>query len=104
MEVKKVKAEEDASVAKTKAEGQQRIIVNEVKAETVNHVNVAKTAAQKLRINTNQQIAVMDINTKTDFERTQAKYQALIEECRAEEANLDAMNANREHDYQMAKA
>ena len=46
----------------------------------------------------------MDINTKTDFERTQAKYQALVEECRAEDANLDAMNANREHSYQMAKA
>ena len=103
-EVKKVKAEEDASVAKTRAEGQQRIIVNEVKADTVTHVNKAKTAAQKLRINTDQQIAVMDINTQTDYQKAGARYAALTEECRAEEANLDAINAEREHKYQLAKA
>jgi len=40
-----VKAEEDASVKITKAEGQQRIIVNEVKADTVAEINRAKTNA-----------------------------------------------------------
>jgi hypothetical protein len=40
-----VKAEENASVLITKAEGQQRIIVNEVKADTVTHLNDARTNA-----------------------------------------------------------
>lgn len=103
-DVKKQKAEEDASVAKTRAEGQQRIIVNEVKADTVGHINKAKTNSQKLRINTDQQIAVMDINTQTDYTQANSRYTALNEECRAEEANLDAINAEREHKYQMARA
>ena len=42
-EKKMIKAEENASVLITKAEGQQRIIVNEVKADTVNSINKAKT-------------------------------------------------------------
>jgi hypothetical protein len=40
-----VKAEEEASVLITQANGQQRIVVNEVKAETVTHINKAKTEA-----------------------------------------------------------
>ena len=96
-EVAKVKAEEDATVSITKAEGQQRIIVNEVKANTVVAINKAKTEAQKLRINTDQQVAVMEINTKTDYEKVSSKYTALTQECKAEEANLDAINAEREH-------
>ena len=103
-EVVKVKAEEDASVRITRAEGQQRIIVNEVKADTVAHVNRARTNAQKMLINTDQHIAVMEINAKAELEKAQAKYQALIEECNAEAANLDAINTEREHKYQLLKA
>lgn len=44
-ETKRIKAEEEASVMITKAEGQQRIIVNEVKADTVSHINKARTTA-----------------------------------------------------------
>jgi hypothetical protein len=46
----------------------------------------------------------MDINAKTDYEKASAKYHALIQECQAEAANLDAINAEREHQYQMRKA
>lgn len=46
----------------------------------------------------------MGINAKTDNEKAKSKYAALILECEAENANLQAINAQREHDYQMAKA
>jgi len=100
-DVKKVKAEEMASVLITKAEGQQRIIVNEVKADTVTHLNEARTHAQKLLINTEQQVAVMGINSKTDLDKSKAKYQALMTECKAEEANLDAINVQRQHNFEL---
>ena len=38
----------------TKAEGQQRIIVNEVKADTVTKLNKAKTNAQTMLISTDK--------------------------------------------------
>mgnify|MGYP006081655973 CR=1 len=41
----KVKAEEDASVMITQAKGQQKIVTNEVKADTVTHINKARTDA-----------------------------------------------------------
>jgi hypothetical protein len=66
--------------------------------------NKAKAAAQKLTINTEQQVAVMGINAKTDNEKAKAKYAALVLECEAENNNLSAINAQREHDYQMSKA
>jgi len=43
----------------TQARGQQRIVVNEVKADTVTHLNKARTDAQKMMINTEQQVKVM---------------------------------------------
>lgn len=46
----------------------------------------------------------MEINSKTELEKTQAKYQALVEECNAESVNLEAINTEREHKYQMGKA
>ena len=61
-----MKAEEDASVLLTQANGQQRIVVNEVKADTVTQINKAKTEAQKLLINTEQTVKVMSINATTD--------------------------------------
>lgn len=103
-ETKKIKAEENASVLITKAEGQQRIIVNEVKADTVNSINKAKTNAQTMLISTDKQVAVMDINASTEYEQTQAYYSALVQECKAEESNLDAINAEREHTFQLKKA
>lgn len=39
------KAGENASVLITQAEGKQRIVVNEVRAQTVTMINVAKTKA-----------------------------------------------------------
>jgi len=92
-ETKKIKAEENASVMITKAEGQQRIVVNEVKADTVTGVNKARTEAQKLTINTEQQVAVMGIEAITALEQNRAKYIALIAECDAEKPNLAAMDA-----------
>jgi hypothetical protein len=70
----KVKAEEEASVLITQAKGMQRIVVNEVKAETVTHLNKAKTDAQKMLINTEQQVKVMSINATTDNEKSKSKY------------------------------
>ena len=55
-------------------------------------------------ISTDKQVAVMDINATTEYEQTQAYYSALVQECKAEEQNLDAINAEREHSYQLKKA
>ena len=44
---------------------------------TVTLTNEAAAAAQKLTIQTEQQVAVMGINTKTDNTKAKAKYQAL---------------------------
>lgn len=46
----------------------------------------------------------MDITSRTDYEKASAKYHALVQECGAEATNLDAINAEREHKYQMKKA
>lgn len=92
-----MKAEEDASVLLTQANGQQRIVVNEVKADTVTQINKAKTEAQKLLINTEQIVKVMSINATTDNEKSKAKYEALTQECAAEASNLEAIDAQREH-------
>jgi hypothetical protein len=46
----------------------------------------------------------MDITCKTEFEQSQASYIALVQECNAEAANLDAINTEREHKYQLSKA
>lgn len=100
----KVKAEEDASVLITEANGKQKIVVNEVKAETVTHINRARTEAQKELINTEQKVKVMEINAKTDNEKQKSRYQALQQECDAELSNLDAINAEREHQFQLNKA
>ena len=67
--------------------------MNEVKANTVTEVNKAKTDAQKLMINTEQQIKVMEINAQTDFEKSQSKYAALVAECNAEASNIAAFDA-----------
>ena len=67
--------------------------MNEVKANTVTEVNKAKTDAQKLIINTEQQIKVMEINAQTDFEKSQSKYAALVAECNAEASNIAAFDA-----------
>ena len=55
-------------------------------------------------ISTDKQVAVMDINASTEYEQTQAYYSALVQECKAEESNLDAINAEREHTFQLKKA
>ena len=62
----------------TKAEGQQKIIVNEVKADTVTHINKSRTNAQTMLISTDKQIAVMELNAHTEFEQVQASYSALV--------------------------
>lgn len=103
-DVLKVKAEEDASVMLTKAKGDQKIVVNEVKAETVTHINKARTDAQKQLIDTEKKVKVMQIEATTNNEKNKSKYQAWIQECEAELSNLDAINAQREHQFQLNKA
>ena len=103
-DVAKVKAEEKASVLITKAEGEQKIVVNEVKAQTVTMVNTAKAEAQKTLINTEQHVNVMGIEAHAELEKVKAKYQALVMECQAEQQNLAAIDAQRQHDYEMQKA
>jgi len=49
-------------------------------------------------------VKVMEINAKTENTNMKAKYEALMQECKAEEANLDAINIQRQHDYEMRKA
>ncbi len=46
----------------------------------------------------------MGINAKTENDKAKAKYIALKKECDAEDQNLGAINAQREHEYQMNKA
>lgn len=46
----------------------------------------------------------MGINAQTDYTKLKAKYEALVQECEAEKSNLDAINAQREHEYQINKA
>lgn len=103
-DVGRVKAEEDASVLLTQSQGQQKIVVNEVKAQTVTMINNAKAEANKLVINTDQQIAVMKIEAETENSKAKSKYVALTQECNAERSNLQAMEAQRMHSYEMAKA
>jgi hypothetical protein len=88
----------------TRAQGNQKIVVNQVKSTTVTEVNNAKTMAQKLLINTEQKVAVMGINAQTDKVEADSRYSALKQECKAEESNLDAINAERQHQYEMRKA
>ena len=104
MEIAKVKAQEGASVMITRANGQKNIVTNEVKATTVTLVNNAKTEAQKMLINTDKQVAVMGIEANTDNQKTKARYEALKQECDAEKNNLQAIDANRQHEYEMNKA
>ena len=103
-DVLRTKAEENASVLITKAKGQQSIVVNEVKADTVTLVNQARTEAEKLKIKTDQQVAVMGIDANTQNQKTKAKYEALVMECQSEQVNLAAIDAQRQHDYEMKKA
>jgi hypothetical protein len=46
----------------------------------------------------------MGIEANTENQKTKAKYDALIQECEAEKANLVAIDANRQHIYEMNKA
>ena len=103
-DIARVKAEEQAAVMLTKARGQQNIVVNEIKADTVTLVNQVETEAQRLLIKTEQQVAVMGIEASTENQKTKAKYDALIQECEAEKANLVAIDAQRQHEYEMKKA
>ena len=104
MEIARVKADEIASAMITRANGQKNIVVNEVKASTVTLVNKARTEAQKMLINTEQQVAIMGIKANTDNQQTKAKYEALLQECNAEKSNLGAIDANRQHLYEMNKS
>ena len=46
----------------------------------------------------------MGINAQTDFDKSQSKYAALVAECNAEQSNLAAFEAQRQHEYEMKKA
>ena len=46
----------------------------------------------------------MAINASTENEQAKAKYAALTQECEAESSNLGAINAQRQHEYEMKKA
>ena len=46
----------------------------------------------------------MGIEASTENQKTKAKYDALIQECEAEKANLVAIDAQRQHEYEMKKA
>ena len=103
-EVGKVKAEEKASVMVTHAEGDQRIIKNDVQSMMIPLVNKARTDAQRLKISTDKDAKMMEITATTELEQAKAKYEALIQECQAEAENLNAINAQRQHNFEMNKA
>lgn len=46
----------------------------------------------------------MGIEAQTALTEAKATYGALIAECEAEEKNLDAINTQRQHEYEMKKA
>ena len=88
----------------TQAEGQRKIIVNEVRAETITSVNEAKAAAQRMVIDAEKQAKVLGISAQSELVKEQAAYAALRQECEAEASNLAAINAERQHTYEMNKA
>ena len=61
----------------TQAEGQRKIIVNEVRADTITHVNEAKAEAQKLVIEAERKAKIMGIEAQSEMVKQQAAYAAL---------------------------
>lgn len=55
-------------------------------------------------IGTGQQTKVMGIETTAELENVKAKYITLEAECSAESENLGAIDAQRQHEYEMRKA
>lgn len=46
----------------------------------------------------------MGIEANTENQKTKARYDALVQECEAEKTNLVAIDAQRQHNYEMQKA
>ncbi len=57
-----------------------------------------------MAIQTEKDATTMKIRATTELEQTKAKYAALVQECQAEQANLKAIEVQRQHDYEMKKA
>lgn len=53
---------------------------------------------------TDEKVNVMTIEAESRLQATKAKYAALLEEGRAELKNLEAFEAYRKHNYELAKA
>lgn len=85
-------------------EGERNTTESKVQAEVVQLVNRAKATANNLVTETQQQADVQIITADSRLQATKAQYAALTEEGRAEQANLEAFDAQRRHDYEIAKA
>ena len=46
----------------------------------------------------------MGIEATTENQKAKAKYTALVQECQAEAANLGAIDAQRQHSFELNKA
>lgn len=67
-------------------------------------MNKARADANNKVTETQQMADVQIIQADSKLQATKAQYAALTEEGRAENANLDAFDAQRRHEYEMNKA
>lgn len=86
------------------AEGDRNVIVKKIEAETIQKINSSQASANAMIIDTDKQCRIMGIEEDAKLKDVTAKYQTLQQECAAEAENLGAIDAQRQHEYEMKKA
>ena len=99
-----MQAEQKKNVLLTQVEGEKRIAENKTRAEVVEIVNKAQAAANTKKKQTDENANVTIINAESTLQATRAQYDALLEEGRAEQKNLESFEVKRRHDYEVHKA
>ena len=103
-EVAIVKAEESANVLITQVEGEKNTAQSHIQAKVVEIVNRSKAAANAMVTGQKQQAEVNQIEAESKLQATAAKYAGLAQEARSEQANLEAFDASRRHEFELKKA
>ena len=78
--------------------------MKKIQAETIQKINKAEAEAKAVLIEADKEAKVMEIEQKAKLADVQARYATLQQECAAEQENLGAIDAQRQHDYEMNKA
>lgn len=86
------------------AEGDRNVIVKKVEADTIQKINKSQAESQAMLIETDKDTKVMGIKEQAKLADVKAKYTTLQQECAAEQENLAAIDAQRQHAYEMKKA